>query len=151
MRGKRTIDVISNVKWLKLQVWEMFGEKIRKDKEKDLNQHIDRGIFCVFNSAVSNAVPAIIILIILMSYKWSGGPIATNIILTVMSLFNQLQFLLLLYTLSIDPMANGKQSIRLLYQYLCQEELSQYIQNYLLSVDGGGHIEMMKVQHGDNF
>ena len=96
-------------------------------------------------SAISNAVPAIILVVTLAAYKNSGGPIVASTIFTAISLFNQLRFPLFFYPLLIDSMANGKQSLRRLSSYLCQEELSQYVHNYPLKVSnklttGASHI-----------
>jgi len=142
-RTKRTTEAITNMKLLKLQAWDkIFEDKISKHREVELKRHIDRGTFRAFNSAISNAVPAIILVVTLAAYKKSGSPIVASTIFTAISLFNQLRFPLFFYPLLIDAMANGKQSLRRLSSYLCQEELSQYVQNYPRTVEGGGRIEM---------
>jgi len=142
-RTSSTTEAISNMKLLKLQAWDnIFEDKIKKHREEELRRHINRGTFRALNSAISNAIPAIILVITLGAYARSGGPIVASTIFTAISLFNQLRFPLFFYPLLIDALANGKQSLRRISSYLCQEELSDYVQNYPATVEGGGRIEM---------
>ena len=142
-RISSTTEAISNMKLLKLQAWDnIFEDKIEKFREEELRQHINRDIFRALNLAIFNAIPAIILVVTLCAYARSGGPIVASTILTAISLFNQLRFPLFFYTLLIDVLSNGKQPLRMISSYLCQEELSDYLQNYPATVEGGGHIEM---------
>jgi len=142
-RTSSTTEAISNMKLLKLQAWDnIFEDEIKKHRKEELQRHINRGTFRALNSAISNAIPAIILVVTLGAYARSGGPIVASTIFTAISLFNQLRFPLFFYPLLIDALANGKQSLRRISSYLCQEELSDYVQNYPATVEGGGRIEM---------
>ena len=92
-RTKRTTEAISNMKLLKLQGWENnFAKDIRRHRQEELSRHSSRGVIRALNQAVSNAVPALVLVVTLMAYAKSGRPIVASTIFTAISLFNQLRF-----------------------------------------------------------
>jgi len=142
-RTRKTTEALSNMKLLKLQAWDnSFEEKIQQQREEELRRQLKRGTFQALNSAISNAVPSIILVVTLGAYKRAGGAIIASTVFTAISLFNQLRFPLYFYPLLIDTMANGKQSMRRISSYLCQEELSNYVHNYPQIEGDRGRIEM---------
>ena len=142
-RTKKTSEAVSNMKLLKLQGWEKhFRKGIEMQRREELKRHIDRGAFRALNNAISNAVPAIVLVVTLTAYRKTGKPIVASTIFTAISLFNQLRFPLLFYPMVIDSLANGKNSIRRLSSYLSQEELTHYIQKIPKGIDEGGSIEL---------
>jgi ABC-type multidrug transport system fused ATPase/permease subunit len=142
-RTKKTAEAITNMKLLKLQAWEThFEEGIEKARKEELRIHVKRGAFRALNQAISNAVPAIVLVVTLTAYRKTGRPIVASTIFTAISLFNQLRFPLLFYPLVIDSIANGKNALRRLSTYLCQEDLTPYVQ-YLPKINGEkGGIQM---------
>ena len=142
-RTKKTSEAVSNMKLLKLQGWEHhFRRGIESQRKEELMRHINRGAFRALNNAISNAVPAIVLVVTLTAYRRTGKPIVASTIFTAISLFNQLRFPLLFYPMVIDSLANGKNSIARLSTYLSQEELTPYVQK-ITKVNGeGGRIEL---------
>lgn len=94
------------------------------------------------NSAITNAVPSIVLVVTLIAYKKSGNPILASTIFTAISLFNQLRFPLFFYPMVVDSLANGKNAIRRISSYLCEEELTPYVQTLPKDLEEGGGIEM---------
>ena len=142
LRTKKTAEAITNMKLLKLQAWEThFEEGIEDARKEELRLHIKRGAFRALNQAISNAVPAIVLVVTLTAYRKTGRPIVASTIFTAISLFNQLRFPLLFYPMVIDSLANGKNALRRLSKYLCQEDLTPYVQ-YLPKINGEGGIQM---------
>lgn len=137
-RTRKTSEAITNMKLLKLQAWDKhFEQDIHEARKVELKRHTDRGIFRALNQAISNAVPAIVLAVTLAAYRKTGRPLVASTIFTAISLFNQLRFPLLFYPMVIDALANGKNSLRRLSKYLCQEDLTPYVQ-YLPKINGGG-------------
>ncbi len=99
--------------------------------------------FRALNQAISNAVPAIVLVVTLTAYRRTGKPIVASTIFTAISLFNQLRFPLLFYPMVIDALANGKNALRRLSAYLCQEDLTPYVQNIPTCNGEGGEIDMV--------
>ncbi len=127
IRTKKTNEAVTNMKLLKLQAWEQhFQGGILDARRDELKRHMNRGTFRALNQAISNAVPAIVLVVTLMAYMKTSNEIVASTIFTAISLFNQLRFPLLFYPLVIDSMANGKNALRRLSNYLCQENLTQY-------------------------
>lgn len=92
-RTRRTTEAISNMKLLKLQAWEnYFANDIRGHRAEELSRHSSRGVVRALNQAISNAVPALVLVVTLMAYAKSGRPIVASTIFTAISLFNQLRF-----------------------------------------------------------
>jgi hypothetical protein len=92
-RTKRTSEAISNMKLLKLQGWETnFAQDIQAYRSEELYRHSTRGVVRALNQAISNAVPAVVLVVTLMAYAKSGRPIIASKIFTAISLFNQLRF-----------------------------------------------------------
>ncbi len=142
-RTKRTSEAIANMKLLKLQGWEKhFRKGIEKQRKEELRRHINRGAFRALNNAISNAVPAIVLVVTLTAYRRTGKPIVASTIFTAISLFNQLRFPLLFYPMVVDSLANGKNSIRRLSSYLSQDELVPYVEYLPKRKDEGGFIEL---------
>jgi len=104
-----------------------------------------RGLVRAVNSAISNAVPALVLVVTLAAYAKTGKDIKASVIFTAISLFNQLRFPLFFYPMLIDSLANGKNSLRRIASYLTSEELTPYVQTLPPKADGGGQIE---VKHG---
>ncbi|KAG7349488.1 multidrug ABC transporter permease/ATPase [Nitzschia inconspicua] len=143
-RTKRTNESISNMKLLKVQSWEdEFAADIDKHRQDELRRHRTRGIVRAINSAVTNAVPSLVLVVTLTAYAKTGKPILASTIFTAISLFNQLRFPLFFYPNVIDSIATGKNALRRISSYLTSEELTTYV-NYKAPVDGG-KIEM---KHG---
>ncbi|KAI2505275.1 hypothetical protein MHU86_9177 [Fragilaria crotonensis] len=141
-RTKRTTEAISNMKLLKLQGWEnSFADDINRYRREELVRRSSRGVIRALNQAISNAVPALVLVVTLMAYAKSGRPIVASTIFTAISLFNQLRFPLFFYPMLIDSLASGKSSLRRISSYLAAEEITPYVQS-LESVDGGGAIAM---------
>ena len=142
-RTKRTSEAVTNMKLLKLQGWEdHFRKGIEMQRKEELRRHINRGAFRALNNAISNAVPAIVLVVTLTAYRRTGKPIVASTIFTAISLFNQLRFPLLFYPMDIDSLANGKNSIRRLSSYLSQEELVPYVQQTPKQNGEGGSIDL---------
>mmetsp|Transcript_30339 Transcript_30339/g.45944 ORF Transcript_30339/g.45944 Transcript_30339/m.45944 type:complete len:1588 (-) Transcript_30339:395-5158(-) len=141
-RTKRTSEAISNMKLLKLQAWEnYFADDIRRYRKTELDRHASRGLVRAFNSAISNAVPAIVLLVTLTAYSKSGRPLLASKIFTAISLFNQLRFPLFFYPMLIDSIVNGKNALQRISSFLSNEEIPQYVQT-LPPSKNGGRIEM---------
>eukprot|EP00560_Eucampia_antarctica_P005397 CAMPEP_0197838104 /NCGR_PEP_ID=MMETSP1437-20131217/34366_1 /TAXON_ID=49252 ORGANISM="Eucampia antarctica, Strain CCMP1452" /NCGR_SAMPLE_ID=MMETSP1437 /ASSEMBLY_ACC=CAM_ASM_001096 /LENGTH=80 /DNA_ID=CAMNT_0043445663 /DNA_START=123 /DNA_END=362 /DNA_ORIENTATION=+ len=80
------------MKLLKLQSWEKtFESDIEYYRQKELRLHSIRGAVRALNQAISNAVPAIVLVVTLTAYKNTGKPIVASTIFTAISLFNQLR------------------------------------------------------------
>jgi ABC-type multidrug transport system fused ATPase/permease subunit len=140
LRTKKTAEAITNMKLLKLQAWETHFEKgIEVARKEELRRHINRGAFRALNQAISNAVPAIVLVVTLTAYRKTGRPIVASTIFTAISLFNQLRFPLLFYPLVIDALANGKNALTRISKYLCQESLTPYVQHLpkINGIEGG--------------
>jgi ABC-type multidrug transport system fused ATPase/permease subunit len=145
-RTKRTNESITHMKLLKLQSWEKeFAKDIEGHRRDELDRHRMRGLVRAVNSAISNAVPALVLVVTLAAYAKTGKAIKASVIFTAISLFNQLRFPLFFYPMLIDSLANGKNSLRRIASYLTSEELTPYVQDLPPKVDGGGQIE---VKHG---
>jgi ABC-type multidrug transport system fused ATPase/permease subunit len=141
-RTRKTSEAITNMKFLKLQAWDKhFEQDIHEARKQELKRHRDRGAFRALNQAISNAVPAIVLVVTLAAYRKTGRPLVASTIFTAISLFNQLRFPLLFYPMVIDALANGKNSLRRLSKYLCQEDLTPYVQ-YLPKINGEGGLYM---------
>jgi ATP-binding cassette subfamily C (CFTR/MRP) protein 1 len=141
-RTKRTTESITNMKLLKVQAWEKrFAKDITGHRDEELRRHKTRGIVRALNSAVSNAVPALVLVVTLTAYARTGRPIVASTIFTAISLFNQLRFPLFFYPMLIDSLANGKNSLRRISSYLSSEEISPYVEA-LPPTFQGGSIEM---------
>jgi ATP-binding cassette subfamily C (CFTR/MRP) protein 1 len=144
-RTKRTTESITNMKLLKVQGWERrFAEDISGHRDDELSRHKTRGIIRALNSAVSNAVPALVLVVTLTAYAKTGRPIVASTIFTAISLFNQLRFPLFFYPMLIDSLANGKNSLRRISSYLSSEEITPYV--HKLPPKNGGSIE---IQNGN--
>ena len=142
-RTKRTSESISNMKLLKLQAWEsFFANDIRKSRQDELDRHKRRGVVRAINTAISNAVPALVLVVTLTAYAKTGRPIVASTIFTAISLFNQLRFPLFFMPMLIDSIANGKNAMRRISSYLTSEELTEYVQELPPLEGGGGSIEM---------
>ena len=142
-RTKRTTESIDNMKLLKLQGWEQrFADDIRGHRREELRRHISRGLVRALNSAISNAVPAIVLVVTLTAYVKTGRPIVASTIFTAISLFNQLRFPLFFYPMLIDSLANGQNAIRRIATYLSAEEIVPYVQHRPPVNGEGGSIEM---------
>ncbi|KAL3804273.1 hypothetical protein ACHAW5_005871 [Stephanodiscus triporus] len=143
-RMRKTTESIVNMLLLKLQSWEnIFADGIQSHREEELMRLRKRGSVRALNQAISNAVPTITLVVTLSAYAKTGKPIVASTIFTAISLFNQLRFPLLFYPMLIDSMANGKNSLRRISQYLTQEEIAPYVERRE-KIDGeGGSIEMI--------
>jgi ABC-type multidrug transport system fused ATPase/permease subunit len=140
-RTKRTTESITNMKLLKVQAWERrFAEDISGHRNDELSRHKTRGLIRALNSAISNAVPALVLVVTLKAYAKTGRPIVASTIFTAISLFNQLRFPLFFYPMLIDSLANGKNSLRRISSYLSSEEITPYVQK--LPPNNGGSIEI---------
>ena len=107
-----------------------------------MNRHSTRGAVRALNQAISNSVPAIVLVVTLSAYKNTGKPIVASTIFTAISLFNQLRFPLYLYPMLIDSLANGKNALRRVASYLSSEEITPYVKQYPIDDEEGGSIEM---------
>lgn len=146
-RTRRTTEAISNMKLLKLQAWEQnFADDIRKYRNEELRRHQSRGIIRALNHAISNAVPALVLVVTLTAYARTGKPIVASTIFTAISLFNQLRFPLFFYPMLIDSLANGRNALKRVSTYLAAEEITPYVEILPVLNGGGGCIEM---SHGN--
>lgn len=142
-RTKRTAESIANMKLLKLQGWEQqFADDIRHHRREELQRHVSRGVVRAFYSAISNAVPAIVLVVTLIAYVKTGRPIVASTIFTAISLFNQLRFPLFFYPMLIDSLANGRNAMRRIATFLSADEIVPYVQHLPTNSDNGGSIEM---------
>lgn len=142
-RTKRTSESISNMKLLKLQGWEgRFADDIRASRAEEMRRHVARGVVRALNSAISNAVPAVVLVVTLTAYMKTGQPIVASTIFTAISLFNQLRFPLFFYPMLIDSLANGRNAMRRIAAYLSTEEIVPYVKHLPIVGDTGGSIEM---------
>jgi ATP-binding cassette, subfamily C (CFTR/MRP), member 1 len=142
-RTKRTAESISNMKLLKLQGWEqLFANDIRGHRHEELRRHDSRGVVRALNSAISNAVPSMVLVVTLTAYVKAGKPIVASTIFTAISLFNQLRYPLFFYPMLVDSLANGRNAMRRIATYLSSEEIALYVQHLPL-YDGGGSIELL--------
>jgi len=145
-RTKRTNESITHMKLLKVQSWEkVFADDIKKHRRDELNRHRMRGVVRAVNSAISNAVPALVLVVTLTAYAKTGKPIKASTIFTAISLFNQLRYPLFFYPMLIDSLVIGRNSLRRIASYLTSEELTPYVQTLPPKSDGGGEIE---IKHG---
>mmetsp|Transcript_18427 Transcript_18427/g.27306 ORF Transcript_18427/g.27306 Transcript_18427/m.27306 type:complete len:727 (-) Transcript_18427:8-2188(-) len=141
-RTKRTTEAISNMKLLKLQAWESYFEgDIRRYRNTELDRHASRGMVRALNTAISNAVPAFVLLVTLTAYSKSGRPILASKIFTAMSLFQQLRFPLFFLPMMIDSLSNGKSALQRISSFLSTEEITEYVQT-LPPGEDGGRVEM---------
>lgn len=142
-RTKRTSESIANMKLLKLQAWEeSFADDIRSHRRDELRRHVSRGLVRALNQAVSNAVPALVLVVTLSAYVKTGRPIVASTIFTAISLFNQLRFPLFFYPMLIDSLANGRNALRRCGSYLASEEVGPYVESMPLLNGQGGAVEM---------
>ena len=142
-RTRRTTEAISNMKLLKLQAWEQnFADDIRKYRNEELRRHQSRGVIRALNHAISNAVPALVLVVTLTAYARTGKPIVASTIFTAISLFNQLRFPLFFYPMLIDSLANGRNALKRVSTYLAAEEIIPYVEILPVLSGGGGSIEM---------
>jgi len=145
-RTKRTNESITHMKLLKLQSCEkVFAEDIKKYRAEELKRHRMRGVIRAVNSAISNAVPALVLVVTLTAYAKTGKAIKASTIFTAISLFNQLRFPLFFYPMLIDSLVIGRNSLRRIASYLTSEELTTYVQTLPPTDDGGGQVE---IKHG---
>jgi ABC-type multidrug transport system fused ATPase/permease subunit len=142
-RTKRTAESIRNMKLLKLQGWERrFEADIRLHRSDELRRHVARGIVRALNTAFSNAVPALVLVVTLTAYVRTGQPLVASTIFTAISLFNQLRFPLFFYPMLIDSLANGKAAVHRVASYLSAEEIVPYVSFLPVDDSGGGSIEL---------
>ncbi|OEU10585.1 P-loop containing nucleoside triphosphate hydrolase protein [Fragilariopsis cylindrus CCMP1102] len=142
-RTKRTNESITQMKLLKVQGWEKtFANDVDAHRREELNIHRMRGVVRAFNSAFSNAVPSLVLVVTLTAYAKTGNPIKASTIFTAISLFNQLRFPLFFYPMLLDSLASAKISMRKIASYLTSEEITPYVQILSPKDDGGGQIEM---------
>ena len=142
-RSKRTNESISHMKTLKVQSWEeTFSEDVNAYRREELKCHRKRGIVRAVNSAISNAVPSLVLVVTLTAYSKTGKPIKASTIFTAISLFNQLRFPLFFYPMLIDAFINAKVSMRKISKYLTSEEVTPYVLHLPPTDDGGGCVEM---------
>ena len=131
------------MKLLKLQTWEKyFAEDITKYRETELQRRITRGTVRAMSTAISNAVPAIILVVTLRAYTRTGRPLVASTIFTAISLFNQLRFPLLFYPMLIDSLANGKNSLRRISDFLKTEEVVEYVTRIDNTKNSGGSLRL---------
>lgn len=109
--------------------------------QDELKRYLSKGRYKALNTAISNAVPAIVLVVTLIAYRNTGKPLLASTIFTAISLFNQLRFPLFFYPNLIEAIANGKNSFRRLSSYLSQDELSPYVRSFPLH-ESGGRISM---------
>ena len=75
-RTKRTNESITHMKLLKLQSWESeFAKDIENHRRDELDRHRMRGLVRAVNSAISNAVPALVLVVTLAAYAKTGKEI----------------------------------------------------------------------------
>lgn len=130
------------------KAWEhSFEDDIRSNRNEELRRHVSRGIVRAGNQAISNAVPALVLVVTLTAYVRTGRPVVASTIFTAISLFNQLRFPLFFYPMLIDSLANGKNALRRVSSYLSAEEITPYVQMLPALEGGGGAIEV----HSGNF
>ena len=142
-RTKRTSESIANMKLLKLQAWEhSFEDDIRAHRQEELRRHATRGIIRAMNQAISNAVPALVLVVTLAAYAKTGRPMLASTVFTAISLFNQLRFPLFFYPMLIDSLANGLNALRRVSSYLSSEEITPYVEILPPLGGGQGSIEM---------
>ena len=146
-RTKRTSESIANMKLLKLQGWEQqFADDIRFHRADELKRHATKGAVRALNQAISNSVPALVLVVTLTAYVKTGRPILASTIFTAISLFNQLRFPLFFYPMLIDSLANGKNAMQRISSYLSSEELTPYVETLPPDQSGGGSI---KIENGN--
>ena len=150
-RMKKTTESIVNMTLLKLLVWEnTFANGIQGQRDLELRKLKQRGSIRALNTAISNAVPTITLVVTLSAFAKTGRPIVASTIFTAISLFNQLRFPLLFYPMLIDSMANGKNSLQRISSYLSQDEIASYVERRD-RIDGvAGGIEM-DMTNGSSF
>jgi ABC-type multidrug transport system fused ATPase/permease subunit len=143
-RNKRTAESIAHMKLLKLFGWEdRFAQDISGHRSDELARHASRGIVRAVNSAISNAVPAVVLVVTLTAYARSGQPIVASTIFTAISLFNQLRFPLFFYPMLIDALANGRNAMLRMAHFLAAEEIVPYVDSRPpLPEGGGGRIDL---------
>lgn len=122
-RTKLTAESIRNMKILKLLSWDT-TERIEQFRRTELRRHSTRGALKALNSAISNAVPAVVLVVTMSAYK---GPIVASIIFTAISLFNQLRFPLFFLPMFLDAMANGWNSMTRVSSFLSATGNAEYI------------------------
>ncbi|KAL7562243.1 hypothetical protein ACA910_004050 [Epithemia clementina (nom. ined.)] len=149
-RTKRTAESITNMKLLKLFGWEQnFADDIRRHRREELRRHVSRGVIRALNSAISNAVPALVLVVTLGAYAKSGNPVVASTIFTAISLFNQLRFPLFFYPMLIDSLANGKNAIRRIANFVATEEIVPYVQRLPPVVSEGRSGGAIEMRHGN--
>jgi len=130
-RTKRTSEAIANMKLLKLQGWEhQFAKDIRASRHDELKRQSTRGVVRALNQAISNSVPALVLVVTLSAYIKTGRPFVASTIFTSISLFNQLRFPLFFYPMLIDSLANGNNAMRRISSFLSSDEVIPYVQHH---------------------
>ena len=125
------------------KAWEhSFEDDIRSHRNVELQRHVSRGIVRAGNQAISNAVPALVLVVTLTAYVRTGRPVVASTIFTAISLFNQLRFPLFFYPMLIDSLANGENALRRVSSYLSSEDITPYVQMLPALEGGGGAIEV---------
>ncbi|KAL7551490.1 hypothetical protein ACHAWF_014673 [Thalassiosira exigua] len=150
-RMRKTTESVANMSLLKLQSWEgIFAREVESHREEELRKHAKRGAIRALNQAVSNAVPTITLVATLYAYAKTGRPIVASTIFTAISLFNQLRFPLFFYPMLIDSMANGRNSVKRISDYLAREEIAPYVEyRPKLQLDGGGEGGSIELSNGN--
>ena len=142
-RNKKSAECISNMKILKLLGWENeFSAAIKATRSEELRRHMKRGSIRALNSALSNSVPTLVLVVTLTAYAKSGRPMVASTIFTAISLLNQLRFPLLFYPMLIDSLANGNNSLKRVARYLNTEELTPYVKYDSNIGRPGGGVEL---------
>jgi len=128
LRTKKTEESIRNMKLLKLLGWgQQFSNTIQQHRNDELRRLTARGIVRALNSAISNAIPSIVLVVTLLAYMRSGKPIVASTIFTSLSIFNQLRFPLFFYPIFVESFVRGRESIQRIASYMATPELENYI------------------------
>ena len=129
-RTKRTTESIAHMKLLKLFGWQdNFAQDIEYHRQEELQRHVARGVVRALNSAISNAVPALVLVVTLRAYARTGAPIVASTIFTAISLFHQLRFPLFFYPMLIDALANGRNAMVRIANFVATPETVPYVQH----------------------
>ena len=125
--------------------WENnFADAITVERNEEMRRHLKRGSIRALNSAVSNSIPTLVLVVTLTAYAKSGGPIVASTVFTAISLLNQLRFPLLFYPMLIDALANGNNSLKRVAKYLSTEELTPYVKQVPAIEGKGGRVDLTK-------
>lgn len=125
LRTQRTTESLRSIQLLKLLSWDAAPD-IRSARNQELALHEKRGVVRAVNTAIANAVPAMVLVVTMAAYARSNQAITASTVFTSISLFNQLRFPLFFLPMWIESFSQAAVATQRLAKFLTEPELEQY-------------------------